>query len=256
MKESKVLYDKLQGEFWLTRIVFVKWLSVLYFVAFSVALFQNEGLLGDKGLTPAISYIKRYHGHFNNTHHHNMTTAMDWQENLFHDKPWTEEAAHHRIGFMHHPTVFWFLPPSTTYLYICAACGMLISALIFMMGSANSVLYAVLWLLYFSIVNVGQTWYSFGWESQLLETGLLAVFMVPVVNCFTRFPTYTPAPYSVVVLYRWLLFRIMIGAGMIKIRGDECWRDLTCMHYHYQTQPVPNPISMYFHYNHGKFHSL
>lgn len=29
----------------------------------------------------------------------------------------------------------------------------------------------VLWLLYQSVVNVGQTWYSFGWESQLLETG-------------------------------------------------------------------------------------
>ena len=26
---------------------------------------------------------------------------------------------------------------------------------------------------------------------------------------------------------RWLLFRIMLGAGLIKIRGDECWRDLT-----------------------------
>ena len=34
--------------------------------------------------------------------------------------------------------------------------------------------------------------------------------------------------------YRWLLFRIMRGAGLIKIRGDACWRDLTCMDYHYQ----------------------
>ena len=26
----------------------------------------------------------------------------------------------------------------------------------------------------------------------------------------------------------------MIGAGLIKIRGDKCWTDLTCMNYHYE----------------------
>jgi hypothetical protein len=38
----------------------------------------------------------------------------------------------------------------------------------------------------------------------------------------------------------------MFGAGMIKLRGDTCWRDLTCLVYHYQTQPMPNPLSWYF----------
>ena len=37
-------------------------------------------------------------------------------------------------------------------------------------GSAV-VLWLLLWVLYLSIVNVGQTWYSFGWESLLLEIG-------------------------------------------------------------------------------------
>jgi hypothetical protein len=40
----------------------------------------------------------------------------------------------------------------------------------------------------------------------------------------------------------------MFGAGLIKLRGDACWQDLTCMQYHYETQPVPNPLSWYFHY--------
>ena len=35
--------------------------------------------------------------------------------------------------------------------------------------------------------------------------------------------------------------------GLIKIRGDRCWRELTCMHHHYETQPVPNPLSYYLH---------
>ncbi|KAG8145449.1 putative Lipase maturation factor protein [Naja naja] len=44
----------------------------------------------------------------------------------------------------------------------------------------------------------------------------------------------TPPSLIVIWAYRWLVFRIMLGAGMIKIRGDRCWKDLTCMNYHYE----------------------
>jgi hypothetical protein len=44
-----------------------------------------------------------------------------------------------------------------------------------------------------------------------------------------------------------LLFRVEFGAGLIKLRGDRCWRDLTCLFFHHQTQPLPNPLSWYFH---------
>lgn len=37
------------------------------------------------------------------------------------------------------------------------------------------------------------------------------------------------------------------GAGLIKIKGDKVWRDLTAMDYHYETQPLPNPISYFLH---------
>jgi hypothetical protein len=40
----------------------------------------------------------------------------------------------------------------------------------------------------------------------------------------------------------------MVGAGLIKLRGDPCWRDLTCMLFHYETQPLPNPLSWYLHH--------
>ncbi len=49
------------------------------------------------------------------------------------------------------------------------------------------------------------------------------------------------------VLLRWLVFRVMLGAGLIKLRGDPCWRDLTCLAYHYEAQPIPNPLSYYLH---------
>ena len=56
-----------------------------------------------------------------------------------------------------------------------------------------------------------------------------------------------------IVLLRWLCFRVMFGAGLIKLRGDPCWRDMTCLDYHYETQPMPNPLSWYFHWGpHGR----
>jgi hypothetical protein len=51
-----------------------------------------------------------------------------------------------------------------------------------------------------------------------------------------------------VYLVRWLVFRLEFGAGLIKMRGDPCWRDLTCLYYHHETQPMPNPLSWYFHH--------
>jgi hypothetical protein len=64
-----------------------------------------------------------------------------------------------------------------------------------------------------------------------------------------------PSPV-VLVLLRWLVFRLMIGAGLIKLRGDPCWRDLTCLVYHYETQPNPNPLSWYLHQAPVWFHRL
>jgi hypothetical protein len=52
----------------------------------------------------------------------------------------------------------------------------------------------------------------------------------------------------------WVLFRTMFGAGMIKVRADPCWRDLSCLFYHYETQPLPNPLSWYLHHAPRWFH--
>ncbi|MFC6726756.1 lipase maturation factor family protein, partial [Halobium palmae] len=110
---------------------------------------------------------------------------------------------------------------------------------------ASMLLWATLWALYLSFVNAGQVFYGFGWESMLLETGFLAIFLGAGG---------TAAPAVVVWLLRWVLFRNMFGAGLIKLRGDDCWRDLSCMDYHYETQPMPNPVSWYAHNLSGRFH--
>jgi hypothetical protein len=48
---------------------------------------------------------------------------------------------------------------------------------------------------------------------------------------------------------KWHLFRIIMGAGLIKFKAnDRKWKDLTAMNYFYETQPVPNPLTRYFHW--------
>src|SRR6266513_1055675 len=112
-------------------------------------------------------------------------------------------------------------------------------SLIVLGGFANAILLGILWAMYMSIIHVGQIWYGYGWETQLLETGFLSIFLCPLLDG-RPFPRCRP-PLLVIWLFRWLGFRIMIGAGLIKLRGDPCWRDLTCLYYHYETQPIPNP---------------
>ena len=63
-------------------------------------------------------------------------------------------------------------------------------------------------------------------------------------------------PLLVVFLVRWMLFRLEFGAGLIKLRGDPCWRNLTCLSFHHETQPMPNPLSWFFHHLPGPVHRL
>ena len=59
-----------------------------------------------------------------------------------------------------------------------------------------------------------------------------------------------------ILAFRWLAFRVEFGAGLIKLRGDRCWRELRCMDCHHETQPMPNPLSWFFHRLPRTFHRL
>ncbi|XP_070580075.1 lipase maturation factor 1-like [Ptychodera flava] len=218
------------GTYWLTRIVFLRSLGFIYSVAFLVALHQNRALLGKDGLLPVNVYLQQLKDHFKNDFHYCLRVV---------------------------PTLLWFTDVNEVdfFLDAIATVGLVLSLLVTVCGCSNMVVMTLLWVLYHSLVNVGQQWYSFGWESQLLETGFLAIFMCPLVT-WRQIPRKTPTPLVTILGYRWLIFRIMLGAGLIKIRGDKCWRDLTCMNYHYQTQPVPNPISYYMHQEPEFFHKF
>jgi hypothetical protein len=195
------------GDIWLTRLVLQRGLGAIYFVAFLCAVRQFRPLLGERGLLPAPAYLAR-------------------------------------TRFLETPSIF-HLHYSDRFMAVVGWLGLGISALVVtgLTDSAPLWLSLALWLLlyalYLSIVNVGRTFYGFGWESMLLEGGFFAAFLGPVGMA----PSLVP-----VLALRWMLFRVELGAGLIKLRHDRCWRDLTCLYYHYETQPIPNPLSAYFHH--------
>jgi hypothetical protein len=88
-----------------------------------------------------------------------------------------------------------------------------------------------------------------------LDGVFLAIFFCPLTD-WRPLSLKHPPPEIVVWLYRWLAVRVAFGAGLIKVRGDECWRDLTCLQFHYETQPNPHPLSWLLHQMPPWFHTL
>jgi hypothetical protein len=231
------------SRYWLTRVVFLRALAAIQCVAFAIAWAQNEYLLGDVGLTPAVIHVQHLKGSLLRGH------SIPTEESSY------DSWGHIVKLVLMHPTIYWMVPPTSANLNTVAIVGLLLAAFVLFAGRSNMLIQFTIWALYMSIVNVGQTWYGFGWETQLLETTFLSIFMVPTIS-LQKYPAHTPTSITSLLGYRWLLFRIMVGAGMIKLRGDSCWLDLTCMNYHYQTQPVPNPFSPYFHATPQVFHKV
>jgi len=203
-------------EYWLMRFIFLRVLGFVYVAAFLSLAIQVIPLIGDNGLLPSDNYLQRVES--------NLDSKLD--------------------AFITLPTIFW-LNVSDSWLLFFSWFGVIL-ALIVLFGFANSIIMFLLWIIYLSFVNIGQIWYGFGWEIQLLEIGFMAIFFVPLFEA-RSFPR-MPPPILIIWLFRWITFRIYLGSGLIKIRADECWKDLTCLFYHFETQPIPNPLSPYFHF--------
>jgi hypothetical protein len=205
-----------RSDYWLTRFVILRLLGIVYAVAFLVAVNQIVPLIGAHGLLPVELYFQR------------VGAALGSSG----------------AGFLRLPSVFWWI--HTDGFLLGAAWLGLVLSLVVVAGYANMPLLTVLWFLYLSFVHAGQDWYGYGWEIQLGETGFLAIFLCPLWE-LRPFPKYAP-PLLVIILFRWLIFRIMFGAGLIKFRGDAVWRNSTALYYYFETQPIPGPLTRWFHF--------
>ena len=188
---------------WIAREIVQRGVAAVYVLAFLSTLHQFPVLLGEKGLLPVPDFLER---------------------------------AGRRAG----PTLFRHVPYSDALLRGMCLVGMLLGLAVVLglpqQGPAWSMLavFGAMWAMYLSIVSVGQIFYGYGWESMLLECGAL----VGLLGSHA-----VPPPQLMMLFLLWLLIRLEFGAGMIKMRGDRSWRDLTAMDHHHETQPMPGPLS-------------
>jgi len=195
------------------RSLFLRGLAIVYLIAFASALTQIVGLAGADGISPAHAY------------------------------PDTLRSEYGANAYTLFPTIAW-LNSGDMMLRAIPIAGIAVSILLFMRILPFPSTLA-LFALYMSVVTVGQDFYSFQWDTLLLETGFAALLLAPP----GLRPSYKEPPSPVALwVFRFLIFRLMFESGAVKLlSGDPAWRNLTALTYHYETQPLPTPLAWYAH---------
>jgi predicted DCC family thiol-disulfide oxidoreductase YuxK len=173
------------------------------FVSFAV---QAEGLIGENGIMPAARLLP---------------------------------AAKAQLGlarFWAFPTLAWLGASDAALLGL--AWGGAAASLGLIAGIAAGPCALACWALYLSLSAVGADFMSFQWDALLLEAGLIACFL----------PAWRGkgggASRAALWLLRLLLVKLMLQSGLVKLlSGDQSWRELTALTWHYWTQPLPTPLA-------------
>jgi hypothetical protein len=143
------------------------------------------------------------------------------------------------------PTLFWI---SSSDGFVQAVCVMgVVAALLLSLGVVPLLAAVSAWTAYLSLMSIGQDFLSYQWDALLVETGFLALFITPA--CWRDRRRDAPPPMRPAVwLLLWLLFRLMVASGAVKLTsGDPTWRALSALRFHFETQPLPTPIAWYVH---------
>lgn len=211
------------SSFALSTSIFLRLLAVIHLIAFTSLWTQLSGLIGPHGILPAARYLDAFREHFGGS------------------------------AYLQLPTLAWLFGTDAFLPFLCAI-GVVSAALLFA-GIAPALCLAVLWLAYLSLVNVGQIFLGFQWDALLLEVTLLSIFLAPW-RWLPRWRLLEPPPLAHFLL-RWLTFRLMLLSGIVKLTsGDPTWRNFTALTFHYETQPLPNPLAFWTHHLPASFHQL
>jgi lipase maturation factor 1 len=185
--------------FRITETLFLKLLAIVYLFAFGSLWPQLAGLVGANGIAPAAETMLSLHADYG------------WR------------------AYWDVPSLFWLAPQDWMLKALCAlGC---VAALFLLGGLFVRTTALAAYILYLSLISIGQPFTGFQWDALLLEAGFLAIFagspLLPIA-------------------YRLLLFRLMFESGLVKLTShDPNWRNLHALRYHFYTQPLPMPLAYY-----------
>ena len=202
--------------FQLSRWIFLRLLGLTYLLAFASLGFQITGLIGTDGLLPVAQFLDRAGEFYGGRAYYLL------------------------------PTLLWVSASDVALQVLCW--GGVVLAGLAMAGITPVVTFALLWLFYLSLSIGGQTFLSFQWDTLLLETGLLACLYAPR-GWWPGLATERQPSIPIRWLIWGLAFKVTFLSGVTKlVSGDQTWRGLTALTYHYQTQPIPAWTSWFAHH--------
>ncbi|XP_055627586.1 lipase maturation factor 2-like isoform X2 [Toxorhynchites rutilus septentrionalis] len=112
--------------------------------------------------------------------------------------------------------------------------------------------FIAMWTLYFSLVQISQTFRQQA-DELLLEAGFLCILLAPPKLSDPRGPLEDLA----LLLMKWLLFRFVFASGSVKLAsGCPLWWNLTGLKKHYETMPLPTSYSWYTYQQPDGLHKL
>jgi len=201
----------------LTAWIFLRVLGVIYAIAFLSLWVQLAGLIGSQGILPAREFLGAL-----------------------------ADSSLGPVRFWYAPTLCWLGSSDLVLNGLCGA-GVLASVAL-VVGLVPSAALIVAWVAYLSLATVCREFLWFQWDSLLLETGFLAIFLAPLA--LRSRPAADPPPERAPLrLLRWLLFRLLLSSAAVKLTsGDPSWKDLTALTVHFETQPLPTWTAWYVHH--------
>ena len=195
--------------------LFLRLLGIVYLTAFWSLGDQIQGLIGENGILPADRLLAN-------------TSALPGISR-----------------FLLLPTLAWANASDAALQALCIAGGALASLLV--VGILPSLVLPLLWLTYLSLSVVSRPFLPYQWDTLLLETGFLSIFLAPLTR-FERWRNPVDPPRLAVWLMLWLVFRLTVASGVVKLTsGDPTWLNLTALAVHFETQPIPTPLAWYAH---------
>jgi predicted DCC family thiol-disulfide oxidoreductase YuxK len=224
-------------------MLFLRLLGLVFLVAFVSFWGQSGGLVGDHGIIPLKMYF-------------DSISAAPGLSNF--------------EKFLDAPSLLW-LAPSSAGLNAIMVAGVACSLLL-MMGLLPG------WALLGCVITYGSlrggvpVFLNFQWDILLVETGFVALLMVPWGWWQRPWSPREPPRVGRWSLW-WLLFKLMFLSGLVKIItndqgagpehanlfrqfisaitgvpiGHNTWLDGTALQFHYFTQPIPAATSWWFH---------
>ena len=192
------------------RYLFLSCLGLIHLIAFWSYYVQFPGLLSSSGLEP-VHRLLRY------------------AAPTLHRQGWTDD---------------------DTLCELAAILGMFLATLEASGLCQHGLVFGLSTSLYSLLVRTGGTFYSFQWDTLLLEASTItALTYAPWLRSRPdeAQPKWSISPWPL----RFLLFKLMYMSGVVKIQSRcPTWLNLTALEYHFSTQCLPGPLAWHFHQMH------